>query len=77
MEHVLHLLDVSRLDGVACDLHPEFLTTEFAEQMSMQQDIPLFRVQHHHSHLASMIVEYGLPLVTIIVCISALFFISE
>ncbi|MFW9926360.1 MAG: carbamoyltransferase HypF, partial [Candidatus Thorarchaeota archaeon] len=71
IKHILHLLDVSKLDAVACDLHPEFLTTEFAEQMSNEYSIPLFRVQHHHAHLASMIVDYRLPSDTSIVCITA------
>jgi hydrogenase maturation protein HypF len=71
VDHLLHLLDITKLDGVACDLHPEFLTTEFAEQISKQQDIPLFRVQHHHAHLASMIVDHMLPHDTSIVCITA------
>jgi hydrogenase maturation protein HypF len=69
--HILHLLDIRKLDGVACDFHPEFLTTEFAEQMSDDQDIPLFRVQHHHAHLASMIVDHKLNPNTSIVCITA------
>jgi hydrogenase maturation protein HypF len=71
MKHILHLLDVDKLDGVACDLHPEFLTTDLAEQMSSEQDIPLFRVQHHHAHLASMIVDHKLMHDTSIVCITA------
>ena len=71
VDHILHLLDITKLDGVACDLHPEFLTTEYAEQMSKKQDIPLFRVQHHHAHLASMIVDHKLHHDTSIVCITA------
>ena len=71
VDHILRLLDVVKIDGVACDLHPEFLTTEFAEQISKQQNIPLFRVQHHHAHLASMIVDHKLHHDTSIVCITA------
>jgi hydrogenase maturation protein HypF len=71
IEHFLHLLDVTKLDGVACDLHPEFLTTEFAERVSKEQDIPLFRVQHHHAHLASLIVDHKLPSDTSIICITS------
>lgn len=70
VDHILHLLDITKLDGVGCDFHPEFLTTEYAEQMSKQQDIPLFRVQHHHAHLASMIVDHKLHHNTSIVCIT-------
>ncbi|MHA2423421.1 MAG: carbamoyltransferase HypF [Candidatus Thorarchaeota archaeon] len=71
VDHIFHLLDINKLDGVACDLHPEFLTTEFAEQKSNEHDVPLFRVQHHHAHLASMIVDHKLPHNTSIVCITA------
>jgi hydrogenase maturation protein HypF len=71
VDHILHLLDITNLDGVACDLHPEFLTTEFANQIRKQQDIPLFRVQHHHAHLASIIVDHKLNYDTRIVCITA------
>ena len=71
VDHILHLLDITKLDGIACDLHPEFLTTEFAEQISKQQDIPLFHVQHHHAHLASMIVDHRLHHDTSIICITA------
>jgi hydrogenase maturation protein HypF len=71
LDHILHLLDVNDLDGVACDLHPEFLTTELAEKITSEQDIPLFRVQHHYAHLASMIVDHSLPFDTSIVCITA------
>jgi len=71
VDHLLHLLGVDELDGIACDYHPEFLTTEYAEQMSNVYGIPLFRVQHHHAHLASMIVDYHLNPDTSIVCITA------
>ncbi len=71
MDHILHLLDINSLDGVACDFHPEFLTTELAEKLATEQDIPLFRVQHHHAHLASMIVDKSIPNDTSIVCITA------
>jgi len=71
IEHLLHLLDVKELDGIACDLHPEFVTTDFAEQLSNDQGALLYRVQHHHAHLASMIVDHQLSHDTSIVCITA------
>ena len=71
IDHMKHLLNISKLDGVACDLHPEFLSTELAEQITSENDIPLFRVQHHHAHLSSLIVDGLIPIDNRIVCITA------
>jgi len=71
INHMKHLLGISRLDGIACDLHPEFLSTELAEQMISEEDIALFRVQHHHAHLSSLIVDELIPIDNRIVCITA------
>ena len=71
LNHMVHLLAVDQIDAVACDLHPEFLTTEFAERLSSDKEIPLFRVQHHHAHLAALMVDHQLSSNTRITCITA------
>ncbi len=71
IDHMKHLLDISKLDGVACDLHPEFLSTDMAERIASENDIPLFRVQHHHAHLSSLMVDTLIPINNRIVCITA------
>jgi len=39
--------------AVACDLHPEYLSSQFARQLSL----PLVTVQHHHAHVLSCMAE--------------------
>jgi hydrogenase maturation protein HypF len=55
---VAHLSDILAITPglVACDLHPDYLSSRFAEDAG----IPLARVQHHHAHLASCMAENGL-----------------
>lgn len=46
-----------RPQAIVCDLHPNYLTTRWAETYAQKQGIPLLRVQHHHAHIASVMAE--------------------
>jgi hydrogenase maturation protein HypF len=45
---------------LACDLHPDYFTTHYAEVLEKELRIPLVRVQHHHAHIASCMAEFGI-----------------
>ena len=53
------LFDI-RPQAVACDLHPRYATTGFAEEYAAKRQLPLIRVQHHHAHVASVMAEHNL-----------------
>jgi hydrogenase maturation protein HypF len=53
---------------VACDLHPDYLSTCHAEFLEKELNLPLIRVQHHHAHIASCMAEYGIDEKVIGIC---------
>lgn len=60
-EAIKRLIGVFKFEPeiVACDLHPDYLSTHYAEEFSQKYRIPLVRVQHHHAHIVSCMIENG------------------
>jgi hydrogenase maturation protein HypF len=54
MELYLEMLGVEP-EAVACDMHPDYLSTRWAQR----QDRELIEVQHHHAHAAACLAEHG------------------
>ncbi len=54
IRHLLKILDVEP-EAVACDLHPDFHSTRWAEESGW----PVMQVQHHAAHIAAIAAEHG------------------
>jgi hydrogenase maturation protein HypF len=56
-ESILHLQEILKIkpEIIAYDLHPAYLSTQWALQ---QKDTRSIAVQHHHAHVASCMAEY-------------------
>jgi len=47
---------------VVCDLHPDYMTTRFAEEYARAHSLPApRRVQHHRAHIAACLADNGYP----------------
>ncbi len=42
---------------LVCDLHPDYLSTRYAQQRAAESGLPLLQVQHHHAHLAACLAD--------------------
>jgi hydrogenase maturation protein HypF len=47
-------------ERVACDMHPDYVSTRIGERLAASFGVPLVRVQHHHAHVAACIAEHDL-----------------
>jgi hydrogenase maturation protein HypF len=48
-----------RPQWIAHDLHPGYLSTQYAKQLAEERRVPLVGVQHHHAHAAAVLAENG------------------
>jgi hydrogenase maturation protein HypF len=49
-----------RPEAIACDLHPDYLSTRWARARAAALSVPLVEVQHHHAHAAAAMAEHAL-----------------
>ena len=60
IEHMMQITKTDSFDLIACDMHPQFFTTQLAREYAEKYDCPLIQVQHHHAHGVSLINDHVL-----------------
>jgi len=59
LDHLMRTFEIEP-ETVVHDLHPGYLSTEWAKQWASERGLPLIAVQHHHAHVAGCMAEHGL-----------------
>ena len=56
VKRMIDLLEINP-EVIACDLHPRYHSTQIAEELAEELNIPIVRVQHHYAHILSCLAE--------------------
>ena len=67
VNHLIRLTN-SKIEFVACDLHPKFNTTRLARDLGKEFECPVVPVQHHYAHIASLMGEHDISEMVGIAC---------
>ena len=66
-KHLIRLTN-SKVEAVACDLHPKFTTTKLAHDLAEENNWQLVQVQHHYAHIAALMAEHDIKEIVGICC---------
>ena len=58
VEHLERIMQVKPV-AIAHDMHPLYMSTDYALRRSMAEGIPSFAIQHHHAHFAACVADTG------------------
>lgn len=59
VSHLRRMFGIDELEALAADMHPHYSTLRMARRWAEEEDVPLVRVQHHHAHAASLLLDTG------------------
>jgi hydrogenase maturation protein HypF len=60
IEHYQHLFKITP-QIIACDMHPDYLATQYAQNLvKTHSELKLVSIQHHHAHLAACAADNNL-----------------
>lgn len=59
IRHFERMFDIN-VSQIVCDMHPDLMSTRYAEERAERDGVPVLKVQHHHAHMASCMADNGL-----------------
>jgi len=59
LRYLASLLGTTEVEGIGLDRHPKYVSRVIAQGLAREFGCPAFEVQHHHAHLASLMVDAG------------------
>lgn len=59
LDHLMRTFEIEP-QSVAHDLHPGYISTQWAATWAAERNLPLLGVQHHHAHIAACMAEHQL-----------------
>jgi len=66
-KHLIHLTN-SKVETIACDLHPKFTTTALARELAEANGWQVNQIQHHFAHIAALMMEHSVDEIVGICC---------
>ncbi len=64
LDHLMRTFEIEP-ETVVHDLHPGYLSTEWAREWASERGLRLIAVQHHHAHIAACMAEHAIESETI------------
>ena len=56
IRHFRRMFDISP-EALACDMHPDYMSSEYGAELAENEGLPLIRIQHHHAHMAACMAD--------------------
>jgi hydrogenase maturation protein HypF len=58
VSHFRRMFGIDDIEAIVADMHPRYSTLRMARSWEEELDVPLVRVQHHHAHASSLLLEH-------------------